>query len=308
MSLLPKDGSSYRTRRIAALSLSAAALLAAAVLPASASAQATRTWVSGVGDDANPCSRTAPCKTFAGAISKTAAGGQISVLDPGGFGCVTITKSITIKGKGAGYSSITASGGTSCITVNAAATDRVAIYGVDLFIPFGNPASGNGIRVLSAASVRVEDSEIYGFTGAGIMFEPTVANSRLVVQNSSIYNNTNTAGTSGLGVRVEPSGSGSAKVTIKDSRIDDNVNGVISNITGTQPVSVSILRSSITGNSGNGLLPIGANSIFRLGGSDVSENGTGLNPVGGQIISWGDNHVAGNTTDGNPTSTIAPKR
>ena len=62
----------------------------------SAQAQATRTWVSGVGDDANPCSRTAPCKTFAGAISKTAAGGIINCIDPGGFGAVTITKSITI--------------------------------------------------------------------------------------------------------------------------------------------------------------------------------------------------------------------
>ena len=65
-----------------------------------AHAQATRTWVSGVGDDANPCSRTAPCKTFAGAISKTAAGGEINVLDPGGFGAVTITKSITISSRG----------------------------------------------------------------------------------------------------------------------------------------------------------------------------------------------------------------
>src|SRR5450432_4615171 len=62
-----------------------------------ASAQATRTWVSGVGDDVNPCSRTAPCKTFAGAISKTAAGGEINCLDPGGFGGVTITKSMTIS-------------------------------------------------------------------------------------------------------------------------------------------------------------------------------------------------------------------
>ena len=65
-----------------------------------AQAQATRTWVSGVGDDVNPCSRTAPCKTFAGAISKTAANGEISVLDPGGFGAVTITKSITLNGEG----------------------------------------------------------------------------------------------------------------------------------------------------------------------------------------------------------------
>src|SRR6267143_315377 len=67
-------------------------------LASMAQAQATRTWVSGVGDDANPCSRTAPCKTFAGAISKTATDGEIDALDPGGFGAVTITKSITIDG------------------------------------------------------------------------------------------------------------------------------------------------------------------------------------------------------------------
>ena len=65
-----------------------------------ASAQATRTWVSGVGDDANPCSRTAPCKTFAGAISKTAPAGEIDALDSGGFGTITITKAISIVGVG----------------------------------------------------------------------------------------------------------------------------------------------------------------------------------------------------------------
>src|SRR5258706_15316188 len=76
------------------------AVLVSVMYVGAAQAQATRTWVSGVGDDAHPCSRTAPCKTFAGAISKTAAGGEISVLDPGGFGAVTITKSITINGDG----------------------------------------------------------------------------------------------------------------------------------------------------------------------------------------------------------------
>src|SRR5688572_10414768 len=87
-----------------------------------ANAQATRTWVSGVGDDANPCSRTAPCKTYAGAISKTAAGGEISTLDPGGFGAVTITKSMTIDGtNGQGFGSILASG-TNGININDSAT------------------------------------------------------------------------------------------------------------------------------------------------------------------------------------------
>src|ERR1700751_4855879 len=80
---------------IVALALAGATICLAA---APANAQASRTWVSGVGDDANPCSRTAPCKTFAGAISKTANGGEIDVLDPGGFGAVTITKNITIDG------------------------------------------------------------------------------------------------------------------------------------------------------------------------------------------------------------------
>src|ERR1035437_2258264 len=84
------------------LALSLALALSSLIASAPASAQATRTWISGVGDDANPCSRTAPCKTFPGAISKTAAGGEIDALDPGGFGAVTITKSITIDGSGAG--------------------------------------------------------------------------------------------------------------------------------------------------------------------------------------------------------------
>ena len=87
-----------------------------------AQAQATRTWVSGVGDDVNPCSRTAPCKTFAGAISKTAAGGEIDALDPGGFGTVTITKNLTIEGtKGQGFGSILASA-TNGVNINDSAT------------------------------------------------------------------------------------------------------------------------------------------------------------------------------------------
>src|ERR1700691_4400829 len=90
-------------------------------------AQSTRTWVSGVGDDANPCSRTAPCMTFAGAITKTAAGGEIDALDPGGFGAVTITKSITIDGGGGGVASVMSSSGANGITVSAGATDIVTI-------------------------------------------------------------------------------------------------------------------------------------------------------------------------------------
>src|SRR5579884_3382226 len=106
------------------------AIVAFVVLASSsAHAQATRTWVSGVGDDANPCSRTAPCKTFAGAISKTAAGGEIDALDPGGFGALTITKSITIDGGGGQVASVLVAG-TNGFVVAAGATDNVYIRNV----------------------------------------------------------------------------------------------------------------------------------------------------------------------------------
>src|SRR5471030_1356121 len=122
------------------------ALFAFAILGLTAAslthAQATRTWVSGVGDDANPCSRTAPCKTFAGAISKTAAGGEIDALDPGGFGTLTITKSITIDGGGGGgqVASVMASGGPGII-VSAGATDIVTIRNVQFQGNLGNGSS-----------------------------------------------------------------------------------------------------------------------------------------------------------------------
>ena len=97
-------------------------------------AQATRTWVSGVGDDANPCSRTAPCKTFAGAISKTAAAGEINVLDPGGFGAVTITKSIRIISDHIEAGVLVS--GTNGVVVSVASTDHVLLDGLESF--FGN--------------------------------------------------------------------------------------------------------------------------------------------------------------------------
>src|SRR6202008_3870633 len=110
LDLLQRGGLKSMTRLIKMLSLAATAMLFGLCFATPASAQATRTWISGVGDDVNPCSRTAPCKTFAGAISKTAPGGEIDVLDPGGFGAVTITKSITLDGGGGIVGSILFSG------------------------------------------------------------------------------------------------------------------------------------------------------------------------------------------------------
>src|SRR5882762_1267341 len=126
-----------------------------------AHAQASRTWVSGVGDDANPCSRTAPCKTFAGAISKTAACGEIDALDPGGFGAVTITKSITLDGTGT-FASILASG-VNGIIINVAATDFVTIRGISINGTGASCSFGvNGINIVNTGpkDVNIEDCVI----------------------------------------------------------------------------------------------------------------------------------------------------
>src|SRR3984893_6698594 len=102
-----------------------AAMCLAMLAAAPAQAQATRTWVSGVGNNDKPGSRTAPCKTFAGAISKTAPSGEIDCLDPGGFGAVTITKALTIDCDGT-FGSVLVSG-TNGIVVAAGSTDVVAL-------------------------------------------------------------------------------------------------------------------------------------------------------------------------------------
>src|SRR5919199_6103491 len=159
------------TRRIA--KLAPAIFLIALAIPASASAQATRTWVSGVGDDANPCSRTAPCKTFAGAISKTANGGEINCLDPGGFGGVTITKSLTIKCQYTEGGVLVS--GTNAIVVSAAATDKVTLKGLDINgIGTGAPTSLSGVKVLNAQQVNLFGNEIYRFQ-SGVTVAPTPA-------------------------------------------------------------------------------------------------------------------------------------
>src|SRR5947209_15119926 len=127
-----------------------------------ASAQATRTWVSGVGDDANPCSRTAPCKTFAGAISKTATFGEINVLDPGGFGGLTINKSITVRSESVEAGVLVS--GTNGIIVNLpAATDTVHIEGLDIEGLGASTTSLNGVHMIGLGTVRINKCRINGF-------------------------------------------------------------------------------------------------------------------------------------------------
>jgi hypothetical protein len=173
--------------------------LAIFLLSSAAQAQATRTWVSGVGDDANPCSRTAPCKTFAGAISKTAPGGEIDALDPGGFGALTITKSLTIDGGGGQVASVLVSG-TNGIVIAAGPTDVVTLRNLRINgIVSGANGGIDGIHYTSAGDLHIENCYIFGFKGDGINVATTAAGS-LFVTDTFLTNNKN-------GIEIAPSGS-----------------------------------------------------------------------------------------------------
>ena len=132
------------------------AIASVCLFSAQAQAQAVRTWVSGVGDDANPCSLTAPCKTFAGAISKTSAGGEISVLTSGGFGSVTITKALSIVAVGAD-GSILGLGHERDRDQCGHQQDAISLYGLKIE---GSNTGLNGIRILQAGSVYVSNTII----------------------------------------------------------------------------------------------------------------------------------------------------
>ena len=180
-----------------------------------AQAQASRTWVSGVGDDANPCSRTAPCKTFAGAISKTAACGEIDALDPGGFGAVTITKSITIDGTGT-FASILASL-TTGIIINAASTDVITIRGISIN---GFCNGIRGMNILQAKTVNIEDCVIFRFANEGILVNES-SDMALNIKNSVIRDN------AGDGIStVTSSGTLKIKTTLDNVRVSGNLNGL----------------------------------------------------------------------------------
>lgn len=163
---------------------------------APANAQATRTWVSGVGDDANPCSRTAPCKTFAGAISKTAAFGEINVLDPGGFGAVTITKSISIRADHV-EAGVLVSGTNGIVVSLPATTDRVLLEGLDIE---GLGTGLDGVKIIGSGITTIVNCAIRHFTGNGVNLVGT-ATARAIIRDSIITNNAggfNIAGAGGV--------------------------------------------------------------------------------------------------------------
>ena len=254
-----------------------AAALTFLALSAPAHAQASRTWVSGVGDDVNPCSRTAPCKTFAGAISKTAAGGVISVLDPGGFGAVTITKSITIDGGGIEGSILGAL--VNGIVISNTTTDHVTIRNLTIF---GVGSGLDGIRVTgSSGSVTVQNVTINGFTD-GIDFN---AVGQLQVTDSYIHDN------SGYGIYFRGS-----RATLDNVRIADNgIDGVRVGMNG----NATIRNSAISGNANLGLSAVDAASAkLTIESCAISNNAWGIGSANGATVWVSNSTISGSTSQG----------
>jgi len=269
-----------------------------------AAAQASRTWVSGVGDDANPCSRTAPCKTFAGAISKTAAGGEIDALDAAGYGAVTITKAITIDGGGGQVASVLVSG-TNGIVVQAGPSDVVILRNLRIA---GIGTGINGVRFLAGKALFVENCDIFGFTTNGLDIS--------LASSAAVYvRHTTVDSMGGDGIRAATT-SGLATVNVEDSEIA-NVNGVGLHATNHSKI---VADSSVVSHAGTGVRsesstgdgetivtnsrivystasgvqsgPGGGNVI--LSNDQISYNTPGFTVSAGAIFSFGNNRINSN--------------
>ncbi len=314
--------------------------------PGAAYAQATRTWVSGVGDDVNPCSRTAPCKTFPGAISKTAAGGEIDTLDPGSFAAVTVVKAITLAEEGSGEAGILTAG-TNGITINCSTDPNCVVVVRGLQID-GGPVGSNslaGIKFIAGRALFVYNTSIRNYTGGspngyGINFAPSSGTSQLFVSNSQIVTNGTFGAGTGAGIFIAPTGAGTiVNATITNSQVSNNTAGIRLDMSGASVGAVGTVQVEGTEVSGNAngaiaaILGVGgatgatvlvdrsnvsnngvgftgngsANVNLRVSNSVVSNNGMAFKQVGAAVITtYGNNAISNNTPGGYTPTSFAP--
>jgi len=303
-------------------------------------AQSLRTYVAGLGDDAMPCTRSAPCRTFAGAYSKTATGGEINCLDAGGYGTITIARSMTIDCAGTLGSSHAARG--TSITVDSAGT-VVTLRNLSLN---GTPpwaAGQNGIRFVRGAVLNVHNVHITGFgaptpNGNGILIAPPGGLATIAISDSEIHNNG--SGTGGSGIQVLPTGPSGVRLLLRNVRAASNAGNalridttavtgpgviasiensefsgsaqgvaVVSGVAGAGESLVAINGSQIVNNATFGIVANGAGTTVRVDDTTILGNGTGVAAAGGaRLQSYGSNRLDGNVTDGAFTGTIIPRR
>ena len=277
---------------------------------------APQTWVSGAGDDGNDCTLTAPCQTFAGALPKTAAGGEINCLDSAGYGMVTINKAITIICDDATAGVL--SSNTNGIIVNAGAGDVVVLRGLD----FEGLGTGfDGISFIGGGKLFVENGTIHNFTGNGISFTPN-GTAFLFVKN--VYARANGAN----GILIQPSNAAAAKVSISGTELSNNAfagfradgtgstGGIFVSIAHTVSVNNAgagftsfsqagsastkvLIIDCVASNNNRGLNANGAAAVLRIGSSVVARNTTGVDLENGAIVStYGNNQIDDNVSAG----------
>jgi hypothetical protein len=293
----------------------AAALFAAAQSPA----MAQRVFVAAQGSDGNPCSFALPCRTFQHAHDTVAAGGEIDVLDPAGYGSVNITKAISIQGHG--FSGISVAPGTAGVSVNAGANDAVNLNG--LLIEGSAAGNNNGIVFNNGRSLVIESCVVRNMVGDGLDFVPAGSNAATLSISNSMF-----ADSVDANVKIAPPvGSGAVTVSIDRSSFLGSGIGVwvVGSLTNS-PVNVAISDSVAANNATNSALGIsvvstnattsvmlsrvlaagnfigvasnGNKSTLRIGQSTVTGNATGYAAQnGGTILSYGDNYIDGNGTD-----------
>jgi hypothetical protein len=307
-------------------------LLALAIFTLAASSAAhaqPRTWVSGTGNDMDPCSFTAPCKTYAGALLKTSMNGEISVKDSGAYGTVNITKSITIDGHDNFASTLATDTTGIIINLTDAADTKKTVRLRNLSIQGTGGSTGLpgkiGIRIIAANKVYIEDCLIEGFEGAGaapngrgISDERTGANQLFVTNTTTRNNRVNgiaiapSSGTPVLtavldNVRVYGNGGSgilaNAKVVVMNSNVSGNGNaGVHAN---TANADVTIERTVISGNTNHGVYSGPGAAVVRMSETMITRNGSGITIAGGTIHTFGNCRIAGNTMgNGPPTSDL----
>jgi hypothetical protein len=256
-----------------------------------AQAQATRTWVSGVGDDVNPCSRTAPCKTFAGAISKTATGGEISVLDPGGYGTLTVTKAITVDGgTGAGWGSTlfsSVNGFVVNITTNLT-TDKVILRNLSVN-GAGTTLGVDGVRFLDGEELTMENMSIFNYSGDGLDVNQAQA-CRVNVRNVTFSHG-------GIGIK-STSAASSVVMNLDDVRINAMQSHGIQAINNTAifATNVRAMRCGIGVGGGDGFRTEGNSSLNATNCSAFANFTTGFNATGSSVIRITGCNIYNNTT------------
>jgi hypothetical protein len=307
------------------LRLAAVASVLAAALLSSAPALAQRVFVAAQGSDSNPCTFALPCRSFQHAHDVVAAGGEIDVLDPAGYGLLSISKSISIQGHG--FAGI-GGGGASGITINAGATDAVNLNGL---LIEGNGVGAVGIDVFSGSSFIIQNCAVHHLVRGLRMTSVASTAQTLFVSDSSFTDATLTGNAAVIGtgssgaimasfVRVAftsqgdglvvdgGSGTGAITVSVSDS-IATNVSGnsgvgfIALSSAGHSAIDLTLLRTTSSGNT-RGIRSNGPTATIRIAQSSLTGNATGYEILnGGTILSYGDNYIDAN---GGNTGTLGP--